>query len=125
MHNLSPLAVGAVKARCEDSPLYNEYLIELERSCHSREELKYLITRAEAIVLPPLMPRVLRVLKRAAKSARRGEGERCEQLHALACRMVGKAEVASLSEEHRLSFIVQRPIEEPKPSFSYGFVPAC
>ena len=109
MPDLHQLAVEAVEARCEGSLHENECLKALEAVC-SREDVKRLITRAEAIVLPPLMPRVLRVLKRAAKSDRRGDGERAAHLQALACRWVGFRTVEKIVAEQGLGLkIYARP----------------
>lgn len=137
MPDLFKLAEDAVEARCEGSLHENECLRELEAVC-SREEIKRLIARAEAIVLPALMPRALRVLKRAAKSDRRGDTERAVRLQAVACRLVGSQAVEKLVSEQGLGLkLYARPgrdeqgLIDPRVDVGqldrvrHGFVPAC
>ncbi len=121
MNDLHELAVEAVKARYDKSPLYNDFLRELEAAGCSHMKIKTLLARAESVVPNPHVPRALRILRRAAKVAARGEAERVERLCSIACDLVGGDEVTALAEEYRLSFVVQKPPAEPKRLVRAGF----
>ena len=90
---------------------FSRLLCELERLVPSRDEVRqHLVTAG----LP------LAYLEKAAEAAKKGRAEEAAHLHARACSYVDADEVAVLTEENRLSFIVLRPAEEPRPARGYS-----
>jgi hypothetical protein len=118
--DIQQIAIEAVRARYDNSPFYNEYLRELEAAGCTSAKIANLLEYAKTIVPHPQAPRALRILKRAAKSATRGDGARTERLRAIACELVGESEVFALVEEHRLSLVV-KPEPVPERAVRCGF----
>jgi len=114
MIDLQEIAIEAVKARYQGSHLYGEFLRELECAGCSSAKIQDLLERAKAVVPHPDAPRAFRMLRSAAKAARRGDAERMGRLYAQACLLVGEDEVFALIEENRLHFTPRR-ISEPTP----------
>jgi len=123
VQNLQEIAVEAVKARYSQSRYYGEFLRELEACGCSPEEIQDMLERARSIVPHPQADRALRVLRRASKSAIRGDTVRAERLRAVACDLVGMNEVAALIEEHRLRFTaaMNYPVVLDRPRIRCGF----
>ena len=121
MLDVQEIAIEAVNARYDKSPFYGAFLLELEAAGCSRAKIAALRERASAVVPNPHAPRALRVLKQAAKSARRGDELRMRRLHELAGELVGLDEVAVLTEEHRLCFTVRAPTPVVSQRASCGF----
>jgi hypothetical protein len=112
MFSPNDMALEAVQARREQNFwYYGELLKDMESAGLSSSEIRQLLDAAEARLPHPESDRALRVLRSAAKAARRGQSDRVTALRALACALVGDDEVLALTEEHRLSFCVQRPVE--------------
>lgn len=120
MLDLLEMATEAVKCRREGSVYFGEYLKELEAAGCSPERVRDLLERAEAELPHPQAPRALRILRRAAKVAAKGDGVRAHSLHELACELVGEDEVTALTEEYRLNFAVQRRSEPSRPKYSFA-----
>jgi hypothetical protein len=121
MQALQEIAIEAVQARYENSPQYGEYLLELEAMGCSSRKITRLLDYAKTVVTHPQAPRALRILKRAAKSAARGEEPRSQELRNIACELVGNDEVEALVEEYRLSFADNRPAFVPERVNRCGF----
>lgn len=121
MQSLDEIAVAAIQAKDDNSLLYGEFLRELEAMGCSSAKIAKLLKRARAAAPNPQAPRALRILKRAARAAAKGDEERSTRLRAIACDLVGEDEVEALSEEHRLSFVVQRFTPEAERPVRCGF----
>lgn len=116
-------AIEAVQARREGRHYAcNEIFRELEASGCSPARIRNLLAKAEALVPHPHGEQALRILKAAAKAARRGQAERAERLQTIARNLLNdEREFFAIVEEHRLSFALQQPAEMPAQEVRHGF----
>ncbi len=117
-NGLAREAVAALEAGDHDT--YCGLLTELERKFGSGTSAPDPLVRDLLIEAGV----ALAYLKQAAQAAHEGREEDFRKYYRKACVYVGQSEAITLAEEHRLSFIITRPVAEPSFEVRHGFAPA-